>query len=932
MDTPKKLFLLDAYALIYRSYFAFIRMPRINSKGLNTSAIFGFTNTLDQVLQQENPTHIAVVFDPPGPTFRHEMFAPYKANRDETPEDIRKAIPYIKQIIEGYNIESIQVMGYEADDVIGTLAKKADEEGYEVFMMTPDKDYAQLVTEKVKMYKPGRSGNEVEILGIEEVKKKFGIENPSQVIDILALWGDSSDNIPGAPGIGEKTSQKLVAEYGSVEGLLQKTHELKGKQKESIENNVEPIKLSKVLATIKTDVPVEFGTDQLVRKEMNRDKLKEVFEELEFRTMAQRILQQTSAPQQTKPTQHPQQTSLFNFDEEPAQEFEQRSLDSINTIDHNYVLVESGDDRKELISKLSGLKEFCFDSETTSKDVNNAEIVGLSFSWKAHEAFYVPLPDDRSQCLNVLEEFKPLFENPEIGKIGQNIKYDISMLKWYGMDVQGQLFDTMLAHYLLEPDHRHGMDYLAEVYLGYKPISFNEVCGSKGKAQITMREAYKRNPELVKDYAAEDADITWQLKEIMAKGLADKELTKLAEEIEMPLVPVLADMEKTGVKLNGEALKLFAEDLTQTIFATEKEIIKMAGQDFNVSSPKQLGEVLFDRMKLDDKAKKTKTGQYSTNEETLARIQDKHPIIARILEYRGQKKLLSTYVEALPLLINKKTGKIHTSYNQAVAATGRLSSVNPNLQNIPIREEQGREIRRAFIPSDENHTFFSADYSQIELRLMAHLSEDPNLLEAFQNNEDIHTATAAKINKIPIAEVTRDMRSKAKTANFGIIYGISAFGLSQRLNISRSEGKDLIDGYFESYPKVKEYMDESIRIAREKGYVETLLGRRRQLADINSRNAVVRGMAERNAINAPIQGSAADIIKLAMINIYHRFNEEKLQSKMILQVHDELNFDVYKPELEKVREIVIHEMQNAVSLKVPLIVDYGMGENWLEAH
>lgn len=932
MDTPKKLFLLDAYALIYRSYFAFIRTPRINSKGLNTSAIFGFTNTLDQVLQQENPTHIAVVFDPPGPTFRHEMFEAYKANRDETPEDIRKSIPYIKQIIEGYNIESIQVAGYEADDVIGTLAKTADKEGYEVFMMTPDKDYAQLVTEKVKMYKPGRSGNEVEILGIDEVKKKFGIENPSQVIDILALWGDSSDNIPGAPGIGEKTSQKLVAAYGSVEGLLEKTSELKGKQKESIENNVDQIKLSKVLATIKTDVPVEFGTEQLVRREMNRDKLKEVFEELEFRTMAQRILQQTSAPQQTKPTQHPQQTSLFNFEEEPAQEFEQQSLESINTIEHNYVLVELEDDRNELISKLSGLKEFCFDSETTSKDVNNAEIVGLSFSWKAHEAFYVPLPNDRSKCLKVLEEFKPLFENPKIGKIGQNIKYDISMLKWYGVEVNGELFDTMLAHYLLEPDHRHGMDYLSEVYLGYKPISFVEVCGSNGKTQITMREAYKRNPELVKDYAAEDADITWQLKEIMAKGLAEKELTKLAEEIEMPLVPVLADMEKTGVKLNGEALKLFAEDLTETIFATEKEIIKMAGQDFNVSSPKQLGEVLFDRMKLDDKAKKTKTGQYSTNEETLARIQDKHPIIARILEYRGQKKLLSTYVEALPLLINKKTGKIHTSYNQAVASTGRLSSVNPNLQNIPIREEQGREIRRAFIPSDENHIFFSADYSQIELRLMAHLSEDPNLLEAFLNNEDIHTATAAKINKIPIADVTRDMRSQAKTANFGIIYGISAFGLSQRLNISRSEGKDLIDGYFESYPKVKEYMDESIRIAREKGYVETLLGRRRQLADINSRNAVVRGMAERNAINAPIQGSAADIIKLAMINIYRRFNEEKLQSKMILQVHDELNFDVYKPELDRVKEIVIHEMQNAISLKVPLIVDFGVGENWLEAH
>lgn len=932
METPKKLFLLDAYALIYRSYFAFIRTPRINSKGLNTSAIFGFTNTLDQVLQQENPTHIAVVFDPPGPTFRHDMYEPYKANREATPEDIRLAVPYIKQIIEGYNIESIEVLGYEADDVIGTMAKTADKEGYEVFMMTPDKDYAQLVTEKVKMYKPARSGQGADILGVEEVKAKFGIDHPAQVIDILALWGDSSDNIPGAPGIGEKTSQKLIAEYGSVEGLLEKTSELKGKQRENIENNIEQIKLSKVLTTIKTDVPVEFGTDQLVRKEINRDKLKEVFEELEFRTIAQRILQPAAVPQQTKASAHPQQTSLFDFDEAPAAEEVPRNLETINSVDHSYILVDTADKRKDLISKLSGLKEFCFDSETTGKDVNNADIVGLSFSWKAHEAVYVPLPDSRQECLKVLEEFKPVLGNPEIGKIGQNIKFDISMLKWYDVDVNGKLFDTMLAHYLLEPDHRHGMDYLAEVYLGYKPISFQEVCGSKGKTQITIREAYKRNPKLVKDYAAEDADITWQLMEILAKDLSEKGLAKLAEDIEMPLVPVLADMEKTGVKLDAPSLKIFAEELTKTIFATEAEIKKMAGMDFNVSSPKQLGEVLFDRMKLDSQAKKTKSGQYSTNEETLARIQDKHPIIARVLEYRGQKKLLSTYVDALPQLINKKTGKIHTSYNQAVASTGRLSSVNPNLQNIPIREEQGREIRRAFIPSDGDHIFFSADYSQIELRLMAHLSEDPNLLEAFQNNEDIHAATAAKINKIPIAEVTRDMRSQAKTANFGIIYGISAFGLSQRLNISRSEGKALIDGYFESYPKVKDYMDESIRIAREKGYVETLLGRRRQLADINSRNAVVRGMAERNAINAPIQGSAADIIKLAMINIYRRFNHKKLQSKMILQVHDELNFDVLKPELEKVKEIVIHEMQNAVSLKVPLLVDFGVGDNWLEAH
>ncbi len=932
METPKKLFLLDAYALIYRSYFAFIRMPRINSKGFNTSAIFGFTNTLDQVLQQEKPTHIAVVFDPPGPTFRHEMFEAYKANRDETPEDIKKAVPFVKKIIEGYNIESIEVTGYEADDVIGTLAKKADKEGFEVFMMTPDKDYAQLVTENVRMFKPARSGKGADVLGIEEVKQKFGIEDPKQVIDILALWGDSSDNIPGAPGVGEKTSQKLIATYKSVEGLLENTHELKGKQRENIENNKQQILLSKELATIKTDVPVEVSIENLQCKELNIDLLKDVFDELEFRTLALRILQKTAPARESKVQATAQQTSLFNFETEEELIIQQPVFDNIDTIKPSYHLIDGEEKQKKLLSDLSMLKEFCFDTETTDKDANLAELVGLSFSWQKNEAFYVPLPDARTECLSVLEEFRSVFENHEIAKIGQNIKYDILMLKWYGIEVKGKLFDTMLAHYLLEPDHRHGMDYLAEVYLKYKPITFEEVCGPKGKTQITIREAYSKNPELVKNYAAEDADITWQLKQILSSKLNEKHLAKLAEQVEMPLVPVLAAMEQTGVKLDAESLKIFGEELKELIISNEKEIQQMAGMEFNVSSPKQLGEVLFDRMKLDDRAKKTKTGQYSTNEETLVRLQEKHPIFAKILDFRGQRKLLSTYVDALPKLINPKTGNIHTSYNQAVAATGRLSSINPNLQNIPIREEQGREIRKAFIPISEDNIFFSADYSQIELRLMAHLSEDPNLMVAFQKNEDIHAATAAKINKIPIEEVSREMRSQAKTANFGIIYGISAFGLSQRLNISRSEGKDLIDGYFESYPKVKAYMDRSIQLARDQGFVLTLLGRRRQLVDINSRNAVVRGMAERNAINAPIQGSAADIIKIAMINIYNKFCDENLKSRMILQVHDELNFDVFKPELERVKEIVLHEMESAISLKVPLIVDCGMGKNWFEAH
>ena len=928
MREKKQLFLFDAYALIYRSYFAFIRAPRINSKGLNTSAIFGFTNTIDQIIKKEKPSHVAVVFDPKGPTFRHEMFKEYKANREETPEDIRKSIPYIKQIIEALNINIFEVPGYEADDVIGTIAKRAEKSGFDVFMMTPDKDFAQLVSENVKMYKPPRSGNDAEVWGVDEVKAKFGIQEPKQVIDILALWGDSADNIPGAPGVGEKTSKKLIAEYQSVEGLLQNTNDLKGKQKENIENFKEQILLSKKLATIITDVPVEVDFDKLTIKEYNKNSLSQLFDELEFKNLAKRIINEEE-PVARKAVQ---QTSMNFFGETDAVSEQISEYDDITSVKHNYQSLNTISERKELIDKLQNLSEFCFDTETTSLDVSAAELVGLSFSFKSHEAFWVPLPEDRKECKLILDEFKSVFENEDIRKIGQNIKYDLLVLSWYDVNIKGELFDTMIAHYLIQPDQRHNLDSLAENYLNYKNIKYEDITGKKGKNQINMRQAIAQYPEKLCDYAAEDADITWQLKIIFEKELAKNNMIDLAGKIEMPLIPVLADMEKAGVNLNVDSLKQYSIELTELIINTEKEIYKLAGTEFNISSPKQMGEVLFNKLKLDDKAKKTKTGQYSTGEEILVKLKDKHPVIEKILDFRGYKKLLSTYVDALPKLVNKKTGKIHTSFNQAVAATGRLSSVNPNLQNIPIREEMGKKIRKVFIPSDDKHVFFSADYSQIELRLMAHLSKDENLIMAFNNKEDIHAATAAKIYNIPLDEVTGKMRSKAKTANFGIIYGISAFGLAQRLNISRKEGKELIDGYFESYPKVKEYMEASIKLAREMGYVETMMGRRRRLPDINSRNAVVRGMAERNAINAPIQGSAADIIKLAMINIYSKMNKAGLKSKMIIQVHDELNFDVLQTELEKVKSIVVNEMENAVKLVVPLIVDFGTGNNWLEAH
>ena len=876
-----KLFLLDAYALIYRAYYAFIRNPRVNSKGQNTSAIFGFVNTLEDVLRKENPSHIAVAFDPPGPTFRHTEFEAYKAQREATPEDIKASVPIIKKILEAYNIPVLEKEGYEADDVIGTIAKSADKDKFDVYMMTPDKDY---------------------------------------------------DNIPGCPGVGEKTAQKLLEEFGSIENLLENTDKLKGALKTKIEENREQILFSKFLATIKIDVPIDFDIEKLKRQELNEPAVKEIFEELEFRTLINRVLKvEAPKPVEKKPVQG----DLFSgfgeavVEEETPQPAELPSnFTDIHSTEHTYKLVESENELIELNKQLCAQKSVCFDTETTDVDPLLSELVGLSFAYKEGEAFYVPVSENREEAQKQVDIFKPFFENENIEKSGQNLKYDILALRNYGIRVKGKLFDTMIAHYILNPELRHGMDYMAETYLKYKTIHIEELIGPKGKNQKSMRDV---NKQIVLDYAAEDADVTLKLKNILEKEIKKNNFDHLFHEIESPLVYVLADMEWTGVRLDLNALAQLSEELTADLQAIEKEIIEMAGVDFNVNSPKQIGEVLFDRMKIVEKAKKTKTGQYSTSEAELEKLRNKHPIIEKILEQRGLKKLLGTYIDAFPLLVNPRTGKVHTSFNQTVAATGRLSSTNPNLQNIPIRDERGREMRRVFIP-DEGCIFLSADYSQIELRIMAHLSEDNNMLDAFNRGQDIHAATAAKINHIPIEEATADMRRKAKTANFGIIYGISVFGLSERLNIPRAEAKELIDGYFATYPDVKRYMDNSIAKARENGYVETLLGRKRFLADINSKNAIVRGYAERNAINAPIQGSAADIIKVAMIRIFNRLEKEKLQSKMILQVHDELNFNVPENELEKVKKIVVEEMENAYQLRVPLKTDCGVGENWLVAH
>ena len=919
----KKLFLLDAFALIYRSYYALIRSPRFNSKGLNTSAMFGFTNMLIELLETENPNYIGVVFDVSAPTFRHEMFPEYKANREAMPEDLRKSIPYIRNIISAFNIPIIEKEGFEADDVIGTLAIKAEKEGITTYMMTPDKDYAQLVSDNIFMFKPRKSGGDTEILGLKEVQEIFGIQTAEQIIDILGLMGDTVDNIPGCPGIGPKTAEKLIAEFGSINGVYQNIDKLKGKQKESLVEFEEQVRLSRKLATIIRDVPIEFNQKNLIRDEINKDALLEIFDELEFKSISAKL----------KLKEMPKTESVFHqgtlFGETAMVTATQKQLKTIKTVSHRYFLVENETQRADLLGKLATQKEFCFDTETTGLDTHIAEIVCISFSFCKHEAHCVLVPAKRDEAQKVLNEFRSIFANENIVKIGQNIKYDILMLSNYGIEVKGKLYDTMLAHYLIQPEIRHNLDYLCEIYLDYEKIPTENIIGAKGKNQITMRSV---DPKRLRDYACEDADLTLQLKYAIDKELDKIGIRELFEKLEMPLVPVLVHMENAGVKLNTTVLKEYANVLRKQIIQLEKEIIELAGESFNVSSPKQLGVILFEKLKIDSNVKKTKNKQYSTSEEVLSKLTHRHPIVKKILEYRGLTKLLSTYLEALPLLINARTGKIHTSYNQAIVATGRLSSVNPNLQNIPIRDESGREIRKAFIPSDEEHIFLSADYSQIELRIMAALSRDKEMLKAFNEGKDIHSITAAKIYRVHENEVTSEMRRKAKTANFGIIYGISAFGLSQRLNIPRTEAKELIDGYFKNFPTIKEYMDKQIELAREQGFVQTIKGRKRYLNDINSVNAVVRGMAERNAINAPIQGSAADIIKIAMINIFGAIKENKLKSKMVMQVHDELNFDVYKPELEQVKEIVKREMENAVEIGVSLTVEMNAAENWLDAH
>ncbi len=921
----EKLFLLDAYALIYRAYYAFIKNPRINSKGLNTSAILGFVNTLEEVLRKENPTHIGIAFDPAGPTFRHEAYQAYKAQREETPEAIRQSVPIIKDIIRAYNIPILEVQGYEADDVIGTLATEAGKKGIPTYMMTPDKDYGQLVGDCVFMYRPKYGDKDFEVMGVNEVKAKFDIESPLQVIDMLGLMGDTADNIPGCPGVGEKTAQKLIAQFGSIENLLAHTDELKGALKKKVEENKEQITFSKFLATIKTDVPITLDMEALKREAPNEEELRRLFEMLEFRTLIDRVLK----TEQKAPSSPSAQPDLFGlFAQEDTGDAKNSNLTRLESLSYDYQLVDNQEKMEDLAQKLLAQNFFSLDTETTGVDPITAELVGMSFSFAENQAFYVPVPANREEALKIVNIFKPAFENPHSLKIGQNIKYDLNVLAHYGVTLQGKMFDTMIAHYILQPELRHGMDYLAEVYLHYETIKIEELIGPKGKKQGNMRDL---PPADVYKYACEDADVTLKLKHVLEKELVENGVEKLFEEIEMPLMPVLAYMERNGVRIDPEALKETSRHFTARMNQIEQEVYQLAGMEFNIASPKQVGEVLFDRLKIVEKAKKTKTGQYVTSEEVLESLKGKHEIVGKILEHRGLKKLLGTYIDALPQLINPATGRIHTSFNQTVTATGRLSSSNPNLQNIPIRNEDGKEIRKAFIP-DEGCEFFSADYSQIELRIMAHLSEDPHMIEAFQKGQDIHAATAAKIYKVKLEDVTREQRSKAKTANFGIIYGISVFGLAERLNVDRKEAKELIDGYFENYPKVKAYMDESIRQAREKGYIETIFKRKRYLPDINSKNAVVRGYAERNAINAPIQGSAADIIKVAMIRIYRRFQEEGIRSKMILQVHDELNFSVLPEEKEKVQQIVISEMEAAYKMKAPLRADYGWGQNWLEAH
>lgn len=932
----KKLFLLDGMALIYRAHFALSKNPRFTSTGINTSAVMGFTNTLLEVLKKERPSHIAVVFDTEAPTERHTEFEAYKAHREAMPEDLSKAIPYIFRLIEGFNIPVITKDGYEADDIIGTLAKEGEKQGFQVYCMTPDKDFAQLVSDNIFIYKPARMGNEMEILGVKEILAKWEIERVDQVIDILGLWGDAVDNIPGIPGIGEKTAKALIKQYGSMENIFAHSHELKGKQKENIETHVEQGLISKKLATIILNVPIEFNEQQLLLEDPSKELLEPLFAELEFRTIGKRVFGESFTVNEGKNTV---QQDLFGNAVAvlPTKEIEnQPSLfdtpidaKNIENTPHDYQLVDTAEKRKELVNLLLQQKRISFDTETTGIDANLVDLVGLSFSIEVGKGYYIPTPQNKEETLSILEDFRPVFENEHIVKIGQNIKYDLLVLKWYGFELKGELFDTMLAHYLIDPDTRHNMDVLSENYLGYTPISITSLIGAKGKGQLNMKDV---PVEKVVDYAAEDADVTLQLANVFEPMLQERNAQKLASEIENPLIFVLADMEKEGVRIDIDTLAAYSAQLQEEIAKAELNVYDKAGLKFNLASPKQLGEVLFDHLKLDPKAKKTKTGQYQTGEDVLTALASKSDIVQDILDFRQMQKLKSTYVDALPLLVNPRTGRVHTSYNQAVAATGRLSSNNPNLQNIPIKTDRGREVRKAFIPRDENHVLLSADYSQIELRIIAEISKEQNMLEAFLNGIDIHTATAAKVYGIEIADVTSTQRRNAKAVNFGIIYGQSAFGLSQNLNIPRKEAAEIIDQYFIQYPGIKNYMNDTMNFARENGYVETIMGRRRYLRDINSANMTVRGYAERNAINAPIQGSAADMIKIAMINIHKDMTAQNLQSKMTMQVHDELVFDVIKGEQEQVKKIITHRMKTAIKTEVPIEIEIGEGLNWLEAH
>lgn len=950
--SQKRLFLLDAYALIFRGYYAFIKNPRINSKGMDTSAIMGFMNSLMDVIKREKPDHLAVAFDKGGSDYRYEMYQEYKAHRDETPEAIKIAVPYIQQLLQAMHIPIMEKAGFEADDLIGTLAKQAEKEGYQVFMVTPDKDFAQLVSENIFMYKPAKGGNDIEIWGIPEVLEKFEIDNPLQVIDFLGMMGDAADNIPGLPGVGEKTAKKFLKEYGSLENLLANTHELKGAIKDKIEANAELGLLSKKLATILLDCPVEFNADDFELSKPDIEKTDALFQELEFRQMKTQFDKlfgsgkeydeietngnensndKIQAPKKPAKKTNEDQFDLFGFTDDDSDEPKPHSYyATLETTSHNYQIIQGELGVKLFLQNLNNQTSVCFDTETTGIDALNAELVGMSFAWEKGKAFYVPFPENQEQAQTLADKFKPFFENEAIEKIGQNMKYDLKILANYNITVKGKLFDTMIAHYLINPDMRHNMDVLSETYLKYSPKSIETLIGKKGKNQLSMRDV---NLEEIKEYAAEDADITLQLKEVFSPILDKAETKKLFDEIEIPLVPVLAAMELEGINLDVDFLKSMSTEMQKEINDFEQKIYETAGEKFNLASPKQLGDILFEKLKIGGaKQKKTKTGQYATGEEVLSYLANEHHIIKDILEWRQMVKLQSTYIEALPNQVDKKTHRVHTDYMQTVAATGRLSSNNPNLQNIPIRTERGRQIRKAFIARDENYTLLSADYSQIELRIIAALSGEENMIKAFQNKEDIHRSTAAKVFNVGLDEVTKEQRSNAKTVNFGIIYGVSAFGLSNQTSLSRSESAALIDAYYKTYPKLKSYMSEQVDFARQNGYVQTVLGRRRYLKDINSANAVVRGAAERNAVNAPIQGSAADIIKIAMINIHKKLTSENWKSKMLLQVHDELVFDVHNSEMEKIQPMIKHEMENAIQLAVPLEVELGFGKDWLEAH